>query len=99
MCGFSANIKYGTFSLYERTSPIPRCRGDDSVSPRPAQVSYRRLKHREVSSLTTTNSTAELTLPADDDYIVHIRALSEGGLGPATDAIQIHKLSKLGALC
>ncbi|XP_046896581.1 contactin-3 [Hypomesus transpacificus] len=57
------------------------------------KVSYRRLKHREVSSLTTTNSTAELTLPADDDYIVHIRALSEGGLGPATDAIQIHKLS------
>uniref|UniRef100_A0A3B4TRX1 Contactin-3-like n=1 Tax=Seriola dumerili TaxID=41447 RepID=A0A3B4TRX1_SERDU len=43
-----------------------------------------------------TNSTAELTLPDDDDdYIIHIQTLSEGGLGPASDPIRIHQLSKL----
>uniref|UniRef100_A0A3Q3MVK9 Contactin 3a, tandem duplicate 2 n=1 Tax=Mastacembelus armatus TaxID=205130 RepID=A0A3Q3MVK9_9TELE len=47
-----------------------------------------------LNTLTTTNSTAELTLPGDDDdYIIHIQTLSEGGLGPASDPIQIHQLS------
>uniref|UniRef100_A0A7N8XSR5 Contactin 3a, tandem duplicate 2 n=1 Tax=Mastacembelus armatus TaxID=205130 RepID=A0A7N8XSR5_9TELE len=54
------------------------------------------LLHLLVNTLTTTNSTAELTLPGDDDdYIIHIQTLSEGGLGPASDPIQIHQLSKL----
>uniref|UniRef100_A0A3Q3MMH4 Contactin 3a, tandem duplicate 2 n=1 Tax=Mastacembelus armatus TaxID=205130 RepID=A0A3Q3MMH4_9TELE len=49
-----------------------------------------------LNTLTTTNSTAELTLPGDDDdYIIHIQTLSEGGLGPASDPIQIHQLSNL----
>uniref|UniRef100_A0A3B4YUB3 Contactin-3-like n=1 Tax=Seriola lalandi dorsalis TaxID=1841481 RepID=A0A3B4YUB3_SERLL len=49
-----------------------------------------------VNILTTANSTAELTLPDDDDdYIIHIQTLSEGGLGPASDPIRIHQLSKL----
>uniref|UniRef100_A0A3B4TPY7 Contactin-3-like n=1 Tax=Seriola dumerili TaxID=41447 RepID=A0A3B4TPY7_SERDU len=49
-----------------------------------------------VNTLTTANSTAELTLPDDDDdYIIHIQTLSEGGLGPASDPIRIHQLSKL----
>ncbi|KAG7227069.1 hypothetical protein INR49_022416 [Caranx melampygus] len=60
------------------------------------QLSYRRQRHKEVNTLTTANSTAELTLPEDDDdYIIHIRTLSEGGLGPASDPIRIHQLSKL----
>uniref|UniRef100_A0A8C7XWZ6 Contactin 3a, tandem duplicate 2 n=1 Tax=Oryzias sinensis TaxID=183150 RepID=A0A8C7XWZ6_9TELE len=43
-----------------------------------------------------SNSTAELTLPeGDDDYIIRIQTTSEGGLGPASDPIRIHKLSKL----
>lgn len=37
----------------------------------------------------------ELTLPADDDYIIQIRALSEGGGGTPTEPINIHKLSKI----
>lgn len=61
-----------------------------------AQLSYRRQRHKEVNTLTTTNSTAELTLPeGDDDYIIRIQTTSEGGLGPASDPIRIHKLSKL----
>uniref|UniRef100_A0AAQ4RGN9 Contactin 3a, tandem duplicate 2 n=1 Tax=Gasterosteus aculeatus aculeatus TaxID=481459 RepID=A0AAQ4RGN9_GASAC len=50
----------------------------------------------QVNKLTTANSTAELTLgEEDDDYIIHIQTLSEGGLGPASDPIRIHQLSKL----
>lgn len=61
-----------------------------------SQLSYRRQRHKEVNTLTTANSTAELTLAEDDDdYIIHIRTLSEGGLGPASDPIRIHQLSKL----
>lgn len=62
----------------------------------PIQLSYNRRRHKEVNTLTTTNSTAELTLPEEEDnYIIHIQTLSEGGLGPASDPIRVHKLSKL----
>uniref|UniRef100_A0A3B4ZWM9 Contactin-3-like n=1 Tax=Stegastes partitus TaxID=144197 RepID=A0A3B4ZWM9_9TELE len=41
-----------------------------------------------------SNSTAELTLPEDDDdYIIRVQTLSEGGLGPASEPIRIHQLS------
>lgn len=64
--------------------------------PPSIQLSYRRQRHKEVNTLTTANSTAELTLPEDDDdYIIHIQTLSEGGLGPASEPIRIHQLSKL----
>lgn len=62
----------------------------------PVQLSYRRQRHKEVNTLTTANSTAELTLAEEeDDYIIQIQTLSEGGLGPASDPIRIHQLSKL----
>ncbi|KAG8002756.1 Contactin-3 [Nibea albiflora] len=58
------------------------------------QLSYRRQRHKEINTLTTANSTAELTLPEEeDDYIILIRTLSEGGLGPASDPVRIHQLS------
>ncbi|XP_034393127.1 contactin-3 [Cyclopterus lumpus] len=58
------------------------------------QLSYRRRRHKEVKTLATANSTAELTLAEeDDDYVIHIQTLSEGGLGPASDPIRIHQLS------
>lgn len=64
--------------------------------PPSIQLSYRRQRHKEVNTLTTANSTAELTLPEeDDDYTIHIQTLSEGGLGPASDPIRIHQLSEL----
>uniref|UniRef100_A0A3Q3E3X4 Contactin-3-like n=1 Tax=Hippocampus comes TaxID=109280 RepID=A0A3Q3E3X4_HIPCM len=60
------------------------------------QVShFVRSQLKDVNTLTTTNSTAELKLPeVDDEYIIHIQSLSEGGLGPASDAIRVHQLSK-----
>lgn len=63
----------------------------------PFQLSYHRQRHKEVITLTTVNATAELTLPEDDEeYIIFVQTLSEGGLGPASDPIRIHQLSKLG---
>uniref|UniRef100_A0AAQ5YBA6 Contactin 3a, tandem duplicate 2 n=1 Tax=Amphiprion ocellaris TaxID=80972 RepID=A0AAQ5YBA6_AMPOC len=60
------------------------------------QLSYTRQRHKEVNTLTTANWTAELTLPEDDDdYIIRIQTLSEGGLGPASEPIRIHQLSEL----
>uniref|UniRef100_A0AAX7SGT0 Contactin 3a, tandem duplicate 2 n=1 Tax=Astatotilapia calliptera TaxID=8154 RepID=A0AAX7SGT0_ASTCA len=58
------------------------------------QLSYHRQRHKEVITLTTVNATAELTLPEDDEeYIIFVQTLSEGGLGPASDPIRIHQLS------
>uniref|UniRef100_A0A3B3TZQ0 Contactin-3-like n=1 Tax=Poecilia latipinna TaxID=48699 RepID=A0A3B3TZQ0_9TELE len=57
------------------------------------QVSFSAL---EVNTFTTANSTADLTLPEnEDDYIIRIQTLSEGGLGPASDPVRIHRLSTL----
>ncbi|XP_012682835.2 contactin-3 [Clupea harengus] len=57
------------------------------------QVSYWRRKHREVNSVTTNETTVEILLPADDDYVIQVRALSEGGEGIPTETISVHKLS------
>ncbi|XP_061759853.1 contactin-3 [Nerophis ophidion] len=58
------------------------------------QLSCRGSKHKDVTTFTTTNSTAELNLSeVDDEYIIRIRSLSEGGLGPASDPIRVHQLS------
>uniref|UniRef100_A0A8C5FYN6 Contactin-3-like n=1 Tax=Gouania willdenowi TaxID=441366 RepID=A0A8C5FYN6_GOUWI len=57
-----------------------------------------RQRHKEVNTLLTANSTAELSLSEDeDDYVIHIQTLSEGGLGPASEPIRIHQLSNNGA--
>uniref|UniRef100_A0A669D6I3 Contactin-3 n=1 Tax=Oreochromis niloticus TaxID=8128 RepID=A0A669D6I3_ORENI len=48
-------------------------------------------------SVPFTGTWSELTLPEDDEeYIIFVQTLSEGGLGPASDPIRIHQLSKLG---
>ncbi|XP_063063884.1 contactin-4-like [Engraulis encrasicolus] len=57
------------------------------------QVSYWRRRHREMNSVTTNATTVEILLPADDDYVIQVRALSEGGDGLPTETISIHKLS------
>ncbi|XP_014846697.1 PREDICTED: contactin-3-like isoform X1 [Poecilia mexicana] len=58
------------------------------------QLSFWRQRHKEVNTFTTANSTADLTLPEnEDDYIIRIQTLSEGGLGPASDPVRIHRLS------
>uniref|UniRef100_A0A3B3TXM3 Contactin-3-like n=1 Tax=Poecilia latipinna TaxID=48699 RepID=A0A3B3TXM3_9TELE len=60
------------------------------------QVSFSALGNGAVNTFTTANSTADLTLPEnEDDYIIRIQTLSEGGLGPASDPVRIHRLSTL----
>lgn len=36
----------------------------------------------------------EILLPADDDYVIQVKALSDGGEGISTETISVHKLSK-----
>ncbi|XP_056454545.1 contactin-4-like [Gadus chalcogrammus] len=57
------------------------------------QVSYRSQKHKEVTTLMTVGAAAELTLLEDDVYVIHIRALSGGGLGPPSEPLHIHQIS------
>uniref|UniRef100_A0A8C2FQ70 Contactin 3a, tandem duplicate 2 n=1 Tax=Cyprinus carpio TaxID=7962 RepID=A0A8C2FQ70_CYPCA len=47
----------------------------------------------KINTITTNLTSVELTLPADDDYIIQIRALSDGGEGMPTEPINIHKLT------
>lgn len=58
------------------------------------QVSYTRNKHTEINTVTTNVTSVELVLPADDNYIIQICALSDSGDGMPTEPINIHKLSK-----
>ncbi|KPP77985.1 contactin-3-like [Scleropages formosus] len=57
------------------------------------EVLYRRHRHNDVKIFTTNKTSMDLTLPANDDYLIQIRALSEGGEGVTTEPIRIHKLS------
>ncbi|KAG7478065.1 hypothetical protein MATL_G00076450 [Megalops atlanticus] len=57
------------------------------------QVSYRRQRYNDVNTITTNKTTAELTLSANDDYLIQVKALSDGGEGTGSEPIHIHKLS------
>uniref|UniRef100_A0A8C8E0K5 Contactin 3b n=1 Tax=Oryzias sinensis TaxID=183150 RepID=A0A8C8E0K5_9TELE len=52
-------------------------------------------KHRynEINTIFTNKTKAELTLSASDNYLIQIKALSEGGEGVGSEPIHIHKLS------
>lgn len=45
-------------------------------------------------TITTNKTTVELTLSPNDNYVVQIKSLSEGGLGEGSEPIHIHQLSK-----
>uniref|UniRef100_A0A672M7K0 Contactin-3-like n=1 Tax=Sinocyclocheilus grahami TaxID=75366 RepID=A0A672M7K0_SINGR len=59
-------------------------------------IASQKCKPQKINTITTNLTSVELTLPADDDYIIQIRALSDGGEGIPTEPINIHKLSKNG---
>ncbi|TTE51851.1 Contactin-4 [Bagarius yarrelli] len=56
-------------------------------------VYYTRNRHTEINTVTTNVTSVELILPADDNYIIQICALSDSGDGMLTEPINIHKLS------
>uniref|UniRef100_A0A8C2FRF1 Contactin 3a, tandem duplicate 2 n=1 Tax=Cyprinus carpio TaxID=7962 RepID=A0A8C2FRF1_CYPCA len=63
------------------------------------QVSYRRNRHKEINTITTNLTSVELTLPADDDYIIQIRALSDGGEGISSQCISLKPSSFPSSTC
>lgn len=58
------------------------------------QVMYRRHRNNDMYTITTNKTTVELTLSPNDNYVVQIKSLSEGGLGEGSEPIHIHQLSK-----
>lgn len=42
----------------------------------------------------TNKTTVELTLSANDNYLIQIKATSEGGEGVGSEPIHIHRLSE-----
>ncbi|XP_034023618.1 contactin-4-like [Thalassophryne amazonica] len=50
-------------------------------------------RHNEVNSRLTNKTTVELSLSSSDNYLIQIKALSEGGEGAGSEPIHIHKLS------
>uniref|UniRef100_A0A8C7LIL2 Contactin 3b n=1 Tax=Oncorhynchus kisutch TaxID=8019 RepID=A0A8C7LIL2_ONCKI len=58
-------------------------------------VLLRRHRDNEVNSIMTNKTRLELTLSSNDNYLIQIKALSEGGEGVGSEPIHIHKLSTL----
>ncbi|MCI4375167.1 hypothetical protein PGIGA_G00106180 [Pangasianodon gigas] len=56
-------------------------------------VMYRRHRNNDMYTITTNKTTVELTLSPNDNYVVQIKSLSEGGLGEGSEPIHIHQLS------
>ncbi|TRY69792.1 hypothetical protein DNTS_000582 [Danionella cerebrum] len=68
-------------------------------------VLYRRHGNNDMLSIITTKTTLELTLNPNDNYVIQIKTISEGGLGEGSEPIHIHQLSmgargsRVGRLC
>lgn len=68
-------------------------------------VLYRRHQNNDMYSIITNKTSAELTLNPNDNYVIQIKSLSEGGLGEGSEPIHIHQLSmgargsRSGRLC
>lgn len=56
-------------------------------------VLLRRHRYNDVNSIITNKTRMELTLSPNDNYLIQIKALSEGGEGVGSEPIHIHKLS------
>ncbi|CAB1353466.1 unnamed protein product [Coregonus sp. 'balchen'] len=57
------------------------------------RVLLRRHRYNDVNSIVTNKTRMELTLSPNDNYLIQIKALSEGGEGVGSEPIHIHRLS------
>uniref|UniRef100_A0A667XVR1 Contactin 3b n=1 Tax=Myripristis murdjan TaxID=586833 RepID=A0A667XVR1_9TELE len=57
-----------------------------------------RHRYNDVNIILTNKTTVELSLSANDNYLIQIKALSEGGEGVGSEPIHIHKLSESALL-
>ncbi|KAM5314943.1 contactin-6 isoform 2-T2 [Glossophaga mutica] len=61
------------------------------------KILYRRNRQSETHVLETNNTSAELLAPLEEDYLVEIRAVSDGGDGSSSEQIRIPRLSSLSS--
>uniref|UniRef100_A0AAQ5Y6A6 Contactin 3b n=1 Tax=Amphiprion ocellaris TaxID=80972 RepID=A0AAQ5Y6A6_AMPOC len=59
---------------------------------------YLRHHYNDINTILTNKTTAELTLSASDNYLIQIKAVSEGGEGVGSEPIHIHKLSEFNVV-
>ncbi|XP_062271238.1 contactin-3 [Scomber scombrus] len=56
-------------------------------------VLLKRHRYNDINTILTDKTTVELSLSANDNYLIQIKAMSEGGEGVGSEPIHIHKLS------
>uniref|UniRef100_A0A8C4IGD6 Contactin 3b n=1 Tax=Dicentrarchus labrax TaxID=13489 RepID=A0A8C4IGD6_DICLA len=54
-------------------------------------------RYNDINTILTNKTTVELSLSANDNYLIQIKAMSEGGEGAGSEPIHIHKLSDAAA--
>uniref|UniRef100_A0A8C3AK84 Contactin 3b n=1 Tax=Cyclopterus lumpus TaxID=8103 RepID=A0A8C3AK84_CYCLU len=57
-------------------------------------VVLRRHRYNDINAIPTNKTTVELSLSANDNYLIQIKAVSEGGEGVGSEPIHIQKLSE-----
>lgn len=61
---------------------------------------YRQNWHGRTTVLETNKTSVELQIPSGEDYLIEIKALTEGGDGASSGSIRIPKMSsKFRILC
>lgn len=63
------------------------------------QILYRTSSQNELSVLMTNRTSAELLLPLNDDYIIEVKAVTDGGDGISSEQIKIPKLASMFTRC
>ncbi|KAI4532245.1 hypothetical protein MG293_017510 [Ovis ammon polii] len=57
------------------------------------KILYRQNRHSKTHILETNNTSAELLVPFEEDYLIEIRTVSDGGDGSSSEEIRIPKMS------
>ncbi|KAF7487572.1 hypothetical protein GHT09_000082 [Marmota monax] len=61
------------------------------------QILYRQNRQSKTHILETNNTSAELLVPFEEDYLIEIRTVSDGGDGSSSEEIRIPKMSSLSS--
>ncbi|PIO29767.1 hypothetical protein AB205_0145390, partial [Aquarana catesbeiana] len=56
-------------------------------------VSYRWNRQAGATMIETNQTSVELSLPYDEDYVIEIRPISDGGEGRSSEPIRIPRIS------
>uniref|UniRef100_A0A672VDJ0 Contactin 6 n=1 Tax=Strigops habroptila TaxID=2489341 RepID=A0A672VDJ0_STRHB len=59
------------------------------------KILYRQNRHSKTHILETNNTSAELLVPFEEDYLIEIRTVSDGGDGSSSEEIRIPKISTI----